>query len=82
MLVYSLTGMLSAMAGVLMVLRLGASQVNIGEDSGYAFYYSRCSWRNCNGRWKRRHGRYNRRWPSDVSYFIQYQSYGNFILLE
>lgn len=32
MLVYSLTGMLSAMAGVLMVLRLGASQVNIGED--------------------------------------------------
>ena len=32
MLVYSLTGMLSAMAGVLMVLRLGASPVNIGED--------------------------------------------------
>lgn len=31
-LVYSITGLLSGLAGVLMVLRLGASQVNIGED--------------------------------------------------
>lgn len=32
MAVYSLTGLLSAVAGVLMVLRLGSSQVNIGEN--------------------------------------------------
>ena len=30
--VYSLTGLLSSVCGVLMVLRLGASQVNIGEN--------------------------------------------------
>lgn len=32
MAVYSLTGFISALAGVLMVLRLGSSQVNIGEN--------------------------------------------------
>lgn len=32
MAVYSLTGFISAVAGVLMVLRLGSSQVNIGEN--------------------------------------------------
>ena len=31
MAVYALTGFISALAGILMVLRLGSSQVNIGE---------------------------------------------------
>ena len=30
--VYALTGFISSLAGVLMVLRLGSSQVNIGEN--------------------------------------------------
>ena len=32
MAVYALTGFISALAGILMVLRLGSSQVNIGEN--------------------------------------------------
>ena len=72
MAVYALTGFISALAGILMVLRLGSSQVNIGENwampsitagvlGGTSMNYSRRTAYECD--------------------IFQHQPFGNFFLL-